>query len=254
MSVQQLRLLQGDCLDLLSEIPAGSVDMIAADLPYGTTQNRWDSVIPFEPMWAAFLWVCKPSAAIVLTASQPFTSALVMSRPDLFRYAWVWDKVNRFSGHLNAKHQPLRATEDVLLFSVERPSYSPQMIPGRPYTATSRGRKSDNFGKQRDGVTTVNDGLYYPRNLISIAADERGTVGRIHPTQKPVALFDYLIRTYTNPGDLVLDPTMGSGTTGLAALRLGRRFIGMEKDAGYFATAQARIAADTSLFSVSAAE
>lgn len=237
----ETQILLGDCLEVMPTLAAGSVDLICADLPYGTTQNKWDSVIPLDRLWAEFWRVVKPTAAIVLTASQPFTSALVMSQAAYFKYAWVWDKVNKFSGHLNAKHQPLRVTEDVCVFYRQPPTYNPQMVPGAPYTATSRGRKSDNFGRQRDAVTTVNAGLYYPRNLISIEGDERGTAGRIHPTQKPVALFEYLIRTYSNPDDVVLDCTMGSGTTGVACVSTGRSFIGIERDPDYFAIAQKRI-------------
>jgi site-specific DNA-methyltransferase (adenine-specific) len=231
----------GDCLDVMGEIPDRSVDMVLCDLPYGTTACKWDAVIPFEPLWAHYKRVTKPNAAIVLTASQPFTSALVTSQLSLFKYAWVWNKVNRVSGHLNSKKQPLRVTEDILVFYYSQPTYHPQMTEGKPYKAVSKGRKSENYGTQADGVITVNTGKYYPRNLVSIPADERDTVGRIHPTQKPVALMEYLIRTYTNPGDTVLDNTMGSGTTGVACVNTGRNFIGIERDPTYFAIAQRRI-------------
>jgi len=236
-------LMQGCCLERMKEIPDGSVDMVMADLPYGTTQNKWDSVIPLAPLWEQYRRVCKPNAAIVLTASQPFTSVLIMSNAGEFKYCWTWDKVNRVSGHLNAKKQPLRIVEDVAVFYSEQPSYNPQMTKGKPYIATSRGSKSSCYGAQVDGVTTVNDGNYYPRNLISIMADERGTVGRIHSTQKPVALMEYLVKTYTNEGQTVLDNTMGSGTTGVACKNLNRRFIGIERDEQYFQIAKARIEA-----------
>jgi site-specific DNA-methyltransferase (adenine-specific) len=229
----------GDCLERMAEIPDGSVDMVLCDLPYGTTQNKWDSVIPFEPLWAAYRRVCKPNAAIVLTASQPFTSALVMSNIDWFKYCWVWDKVNRPTGHLNAKKQPLRETEDIAVFYAGQPTYNPQMVDGDPYSATGS-KKSDCYGSQKT-TTTICTGKRYPRNVIKIAADERGTVGRIHPTQKPVALMEYLIRTYTNAGETVLDNTMGSGTTGVACARAGRRFVGIERDEAYFAIARQRI-------------
>lgn len=229
----------GDCLELMKEIPDASVDMVLCDLPYGTTQNVWDSVLPLEKLWAEYRRVCR--GAIVLTASQPFTSHLIMSQLDIFKYAWVWNKVNKFSGHLNAKKQPLRITEDIAVFYMRPPTYNPIMEQGKPYTATSTGAKSSNYGKQTDNVKTVNEGLYYPKNLISIKGDERGTVGRIHPTQKPVALFEYLIKTYTNPGDLVLDNCAGSGTTAVACKQTGRRYLCIEKDRDYWLKACERV-------------
>jgi len=232
-------LLLGDCLERMKEIPGGSVDMVMCDLPYGTTACKWDAIIPFEPLWAAYRRVCKPNAAIVLTASQPFTSALVMSNAPGFKYCWVWDKVNRPTGHLNAKKQPLRETEDVTVFYAGKPTYNPQMTDGEPYVATGS-KTSDCYGSQRK-TTTICTGKRYPRNVLKIPADERGTVGRIHPTQKPVALMEYLIRTYTNEWDVVLDNTMGSGTTGVGCIRSGRRFIGIERDPEYFKIATERI-------------
>jgi DNA modification methylase len=238
-----MRLILGDCLEAMRALPDGSVDAVIADPPYGTTACKWDAVIPFAPMWEQLRRVAKPNAAIVLFADEPFTSALVMSNVREFRYRVTWDKVNRPTGHLDAKRRPLRIVEDVCVFARAQPQYNPQMEPGIPYRATSRGRKSENYGQQRDGITTVNAGAYYPRNLVSISADERGTVGRIHPTQKPVALLAYLVRTYTNPGETVLDFCMGSGTTGVAALQEGRDFIGIEREAAYYEIAQRRIAA-----------
>jgi len=231
----------GDCLDLLPHMPDKFVNLITSDLPYGNTQNNWDCIIPLDKLWEHYWRVLKPNGAVVLTASQPFTTILISSCMKYFKYTWVWDKVNKFSGHLNSKKQPLRYTEDICVFYKEQPTYNPQMIQGKPYTATSKGRKSDSYGKQTDGVTTVNTGLYYPKNIISIPGDERGTVGRIHPTQKPVALFEYLIKTYTNEGDIVLDNAIGSGTTAVAAKNLNRRFIGIEKDIKYYDFAINRI-------------
>lgn len=235
---------EGDCLELMKDIPDGSVDMILCDLPYGTTACKWDTIIPFEPLWAHYKRIIKPNGAIVLTASQPFTSALVMSNPTWFKYAWVWDKVNRPTGHLNAKKQPMRITEDILVFSRGTVTYNPQMVDGEPYTAkhgaTDEGASSDNYGKQRVTIT-VCDGKRYPRNLLSIKADERGTVGRIHPTQKPVALFEYLIKTYSNEGDLVLDNCAGSGTTGVAAINTKRKYILIEKDPTYYEISKKRL-------------
>lgn len=232
-----------ECLEAMKRIPDGSVDMVMCDLPYGTTQNKWDSVIDLPSLWSAYRRVCKPSAAIVLTAAQPFTSVLVCSNLKDFKYTWTWDKVNKFGGHLNAKKQPLRVVEDVCVYYQDQPTYVPQMTKGKPYTATSKGAKTANYGSQKDGVVTVNDGNFYPKNLIAIPGDERGSVGRIHPTQKPVALMEYLIKTYTLPGDMVLDNCMGSGTTGVACMNLGRQFTGIEKDTehGYFGIAKKRI-------------
>lgn len=232
-------LIHGDCLELMRDIPPRSVDLILCDLPYGTTQNKWDCIIPLVPLWAQYKRLAK--GAIVLTAAQPFTSILVCSNLPMFKYGWTWDKVNRISGHLNAKKQPLRITEEVAVFYDSQPTYNPQMEKGEPYTAVSKGRKSECYGSQVDEVRTVNTGEYFPRNLISIKADQRGSEGRVHPTQKPVALMEYLIRTYTNEGDTVLDNCFGSGTTGIACLNTGRKFIGIEQDDGYFKTAVERV-------------
>ena len=229
-----LDLLHGDCLDLLPRLPAQSVDMILCDLPYGTTQNKWDSVIPFDRMWAEYWRVTKPGAAVVLTAAQPFTSALVMSQVANYSHCWVWRK-NNATGHLNARRQPMREHEDVLVFSKGPPPYHPQgLVPfGK---MTRRGNNGGNFGVS--GSENFQESTNYPRTVLGFATD-----GKLHPTQKPVALCDYLIRTYTQPGDVVLDNCMGSGSTGVAALAAGRGFIGMERDEGFFQTAAARILA-----------
>lgn len=240
MSDRPYRLFMGDCLDVMKRIPDGSVDMIAADLPYGTTACKWDTVIPFAPLWMHYKRIIKSSGAIVLTASQPFTSVLVMSNPKWFRYTWVWDKVNRITGFLDAKKRPLRRLEDVCIFYRESPTYNPQMVNGKPYDSSSGKSTTKNYGKfQR--VRTICNGQRYPQDLLQIKADNRGKEGRIHSTQKPIALFEYLIRTYTNAGETVLDNTMGSGTTIIAALNTGRKAIGIEKDAKIFETAFDRI-------------
>lgn len=227
-------------MEVMQYIPDKSVDLVLCDLPYGTTQNKWDSVLPLADLWSEYRRITKPSAAIVLTAAQPFTSAVVMSNIREFKYAWTWDKVNRPTGHLNAKKQPMRQTEDVLVFYQAQPTYNPQMVQGEPYRTTGS-KKSGNYGAQRATTTVCDDGMRYPRNLLAIPADERGAVGRVHPTQKPVALMEYLVKTYTNEGDTVLDNTMGSGTTGVAAANTGRKFIGIERDPEYFEIAQQRI-------------
>jgi len=233
----------GDCLDVMQGIPDGSVDMVMTDPPYGTTACKWDSVIPFEPMWAQLKRIVKPNGAIVLMASQPFTSALIMSNVGMFRYQWIWEK-NKATGHLNAKKRPLVSHEDVVVFSKAPTNYFPQGLVEKETPSISkgdRGRKGvgssgDCYGAAtKDAVQTHGN---YPRSVIQFPVDMKA---EFHPTQKPVALMEYLIRTYTNPGETVLDFTMGSGTTGVASANTERRFIGIEMDADYFAIAQARV-------------
>lgn len=221
----------GDCLELMKAIPDASVDLILCDLPYGTTQNKWDSVIPFDQLWAEYERIC--TGAFVLTASQPFTSALIMSRPNLFKYAWVWEK-SAATGHLNAKKMPMKLHEDILVFSKIAAKYRPQGL--MPFNKTvRRGSNGSNFGES--GKENFQQFTNYPRSILRIPSDARP----VHPTQKPVALMEYLIRTYTDEGDTVLDNCMGSGTTGVACMNTGRRFIGMEQLPEYFDIACARI-------------
>ena len=234
-----MRLEFGDCLDVMASIPDGSVDLILCDLPYGTTACKWDTVIPFEPLWAHYKRIAKRNAAIVLTASQPFTTALIASNYADFKYAWHWDKVNGVRNHLNAKRQPMRRVEDVCVFYKVQPTYNPQMREGRYVSRKTQPGQSEGFGK----VTAVDsgrqvDGLY-PVDLIAI--ESHNPNASFHPTQKPVALMEYLIRTYTQEGETVLDNCMGSGTTGVACVRTGRDFIGIEQDPHYFAIATSRI-------------
>lgn len=213
-------------------IPSGSVDMVMADLPYGTTQNKWDSVIPLEPLWKEYKRICK--GAIVLTAAQPFTSILVCSNLDDFKYSWIWQK-EAGTGLLNAKKQPLRDHECVLVFYQKQPVYNPQFTVGKPYTC-KKGGETENYNPSGI-VVTVNEGTRCPKTVQFFKRDK----SKIHPTQKPVALMEYLIRTYTNPGMTVLDNTMGSGTTGVACVNTGRDFIGIERDKAYFDIAEKRI-------------
>lgn len=230
----------GDCLDVMATLPDRSVDLILCDLPYGTTRNAWDSVIPFPDLWAAYRRIAR--GAVVLTAAQPFTSALVMSNPAWFKYDWTWRKVGPGTGFLNAKKQPLRNKEDVLVFYESQPVYNPQFTEGAAYSSASKNGKGsrtanyDSFGTTRDN----NPGRRCPVQVLDITMQRIGTV---HPTQKPVELMEYMIRTYTNPGMTVLDNCMGSGTTGVACFNTGRRFIGIERDAGYFTIAEQRLAA-----------
>lgn len=233
----KIDLQYGDCLELMKDIPDQSVDLILCDLPYGTTQNKWDSVLPFEELWRQYRRVTKPNAAIVLTASQPFTSALISSNPQDFRYSLVWDKVGT-TGFQTAKVMPLRRHEDICVFYRARPTYNPEMeIRGAP--RKKGGSKTDNgcYGDLRSTESFNN--TYYPTSIIQISnASKKGLT---HPTQKPVELMEYLIKTYTNEGDTVLDNCMGSGTTGVACVSTGRSFIGMEQEFKYFRTARQRI-------------
>jgi len=228
-----INLMQGDCLELMKGIPDGSVDMVLTDPPYGTTACKWDSVIPFEPMWEQLKRITKNNGAIVMTASQPFTSALVMSNVKMFKYCWVWEK-SKPTGFLNAKKQPLRQTEDVVVFYHKQPTYDPQGVlqTSKMVSRTNRG----NYGSC--SKTTLQEFTNYPRNILRF-----GSFDGLHPTQKPVALMEYLINTYTNEGETVLDFTMGSGTTGVAAKNLNRSFIGIELDKEYFRIAKQRIGA-----------
>lgn len=241
-NVMSIQLIQGDCLEKMQDIPDGSVDMVMADLPYGTTACKWDSVIPFEPLWLAYCRVCKKNAAIVLTASQPFTSALVMSNTAAFHQALVWSK-NKPSGHLNAKRRHLTGHEDIVVFCGGVPVYNPQKWQSIPANKATRTKATPVYGAQ---VSTIYEGGQtdrYPASVLSFpVVNNDGTgEGRFHPTQKPVALIEYLIRTYTNEGETVLDNTMGSGTTGVACVNTGRNFIGIEMDKTYFDIATKRI-------------
>lgn len=225
---------QGDCLDLMRNLPDASVDLILCDLPYGTTRNKWDSIIPLDALWSEYKRIAR--GAVVLTAQTPFDKVLGASNLPWLRHEWIWEKP-RATGHLNAKRAPMKAHENVLVFGRSAPTYNPQMTPGKRYHVGGGASKQDNYGDF--GTARENDGtLRYPRS-VQVFGAEAGH----HPTQKPVALMEYLVRTYSNPGDVVLDNCMGSGTTGVACVRAGREFIGMEMDAGYYETARARITA-----------
>jgi len=236
------KLMLGDCLERMKELPDGSVDMVMADLPYGTTACKWDSVIPFEALWVAYRRIGKPNAAIVLTASQPFTSALVMSNVKEFKHDWSWNK-GQPSGFPNAKKKPLRLHEDILVFSKGIITYNPQMSYGNAVRKRTRtGKTADVYG----GIVLPedkSDDSRYPVSIVKITKGWSPHNRPVHPTQKPVALMEYLIHTYTNEGEVVLDNTMGSGTTGVACVNTGRRFIGIERDSEYFTIAKARIEA-----------
>jgi site-specific DNA-methyltransferase (adenine-specific) len=244
-----MKLLHGDCLELLPTLADGSVDLVLTDPPYGTTACVWDAVIPFEPMWAALRRVIKPNRAVVMTASQPFTSALIMSNAAWFKYCWVWRK-SRPSGFAQARNMPLKDYEDVAVFSegvtvhasqsVRRMPYNPQGLVkfDKPKTYEKKSYSDSSFSKRPSHGAYQQEEGNFPRQVLDVASES----GTVHPTQKPVALMEYLIRTYTNPGETVLDFTMGSGTTGVACANTGRKFIGIERDPEYFAIAQKRIA------------
>ena len=224
-----------DCLEGMKRIPDKSIDMILADLPYGTTQNKWDSIIPLEPLWEQYHRVIKDNGAIILTSAQPFTSILTVSNLSLFRYDLAWDK-KQITGFLNAKKMPLRKHENILVFYKKPPTYNPQFTLENPYEV-ERNNHSENYGKQV-ASKTKSDGRRYPTSVLRIP---QVRVKGGHPTQKPVALFEYLIKTYSNEGDTVLDNVIGSGTTAVACINTNRKFIGFEMDETYYSMAKKRI-------------
>jgi site-specific DNA-methyltransferase (adenine-specific) len=246
------KVTQGDCLEVMREIPDKSVDMILCDLPYGTTACKWDTIIPFQPLWEQYERIIKDNGAIVLTASQPFTSALIMSNPKLFKYCWVWDKVFG-TDFLNAKNKPLKQHEDICIFSKgttangskNKMKYFPIKEKGDPYVKTRK--KDPRIGVWEAGNREafnldpiINNGERFPKSVITFSNADR--TNRMHPTQKPAPLFEYLIKTYTSEGDVVLDNCLGSGTTAVAAINTGRQFIGIERESEYVEIANKRIA------------
>jgi site-specific DNA-methyltransferase (adenine-specific) len=239
--------LQGECLKLMAKMPDCSVDMVLCDLPYGTTGCKWDSIIPFDALWREYWRVTKPNAAIVLTASQPFTSALVMSQPKAFKCEWIWRK-NVGSNFLTTKIMPMKEHESVLIFAKAQTTYNPikqprsangkKMVKNGVRSMRSGGDVYGGAMQQSHDLTHCDPDLRCPSSVQSFNV-ERG----LHPTQKPVSLFEYLIMTYTNAGDTVLDNCAGSGTTAVAARNCGRRWICIEQDQGYFEKAVARLGA-----------
>jgi site-specific DNA-methyltransferase (adenine-specific) len=245
-----MKLIHGDCLEVMKDIPNGSIDAIIADLPYGTTDCKWDSVLPFDKLWREYERIIKPNGAIVLTASQPFTSALVMSNPKLFKYQWVWVKTKK-TGFTNGKNRPLSQHEDVIVFSKANVAngskimmkYNPQGL--QPLGKVRKGDKNKSIGdangqkyyRPSQSKDYIQELTNYPTTILNVASE--GKI--VHPTQKPVELMEYLIRTYTDENDIVLDNTMGSGTTGLACLKTNRQFIGIEKEKQYYDVAVRRL-------------
>lgn len=227
-----------DALQLCNALPDASVDMILCDLPYGTTALRWDSVIPFAPMWAGFKRVIKPRGAIVLTASQPFTSALVMSNVDWFRYEWIIEKALP-TNFLDVSWRPLGKHEVALVFYKNTPTFNPQMMEGKPYSKSGLDKNGSYLNGAVLPIYKPNYGTRYPHTIIR--SNNANQAEKQHPTQKPVALFEYLIKTYTQAGDMVFDPCVGSGTTAVAAHKTGRNYICGDFTPEYVAIARKRL-------------
>ena len=230
-------LYNGDCLEVMKQIPDHSIDMILCDPPFGTTKNTWDSIIPLDRLWQQYKRIIKVGGAIVLFAQTPFDKILGASNIDMLKYEWIWVK-SQATGHLNAKKMPLKQHENILIFYSKLPIYNPQWTWDKPYKKT-RSTYSSNYGKQKDSVTTISDGRRYPKDVLYIGKKESNK--HLHPTQKPVELLEYLIKTYTNEGMTVLDNCMGSGSTGVACINTNRSFIGIELDEKYFNIARNRI-------------
>ena len=241
-NLENIQLWQGDCLELMRDIPDHSVDMICTDLPYGQTAcNKWDTVIPFEPLWAQYKRIIKANGAIILFGNGMFTAELMISNKSMWKYNLIWEKTQP-TGFLNAKKMPLRSHEDICVFYEKLPTYNPQKSTGHTRKVSTaqhkRGCKATtDYGQH--GLTTYDSTERYPRSVWKFAKDVQHSA--LHPTQKPLALIEELIKTYTNESDIVLDNCMGSGTTGVACRNLNRKFIGIELDEGYFKIAQQRI-------------
>lgn len=234
-------LFQGDCLEIMPWLPNACADMILCDLPYGTTQNKWDSIIAFDALWAQYKRVIKPKGAIVLFGSGMFTAMLMYSNQNMWKYNLIWEKTTP-TGFLNAKIMPLRCHEDICVFCSGKTTYNPQKTYGHKRKVSTSMHKrncvmTDNYGKHN--LSTYDSTERYPKSVLTFKTDKQKEA--FHPTQKPVALLEYLIRTYTNEGETVLDNTMGSGSTGVACMNTGRKFIGIEKDKSYFEIAKSRI-------------
>jgi DNA modification methylase len=225
------------CFELFTKLPRASIDLVLTDPPYGATIAKWDKRLPTNPLWGGIHRVMKPNAAVVLMAAQPYTSQLITANLEEFRYCWTWYKPNCNSGYLASANRPLSAVEELIVFYQKQPTYNPQMGMGKKYFASRRGF-SGTFKSNGKMFHTANDGGRFPRNVIVLP---HAVSNRINETQKPVELMEYMIKTYTNPGDKVLDFTMGSGTTGVACAKLGRKFVGCEIDHSQFVRARARI-------------
>ena len=235
--MNDIKLIHGDCLEEMKNIPDKSIDMILCDLPYGTTQNKWDSIIPLELLWEQYKRIIKDNGAIVLFAQTPFDKVLGASNLKMLKYEWIWEK-QQGTGFLNAKKMPLKKHENILVFYKKLPTYNPQMIGNeiRIIKRNKDGKTTDNYGKFTYDEQSTYVGRY-PTSILSFDRDKN----KLHPTQKPVALLEYLIKTYTNEEEIVLDNTMGSGSTGVSCVNTNRKFIGIELDEKYFEIAKNRI-------------
>jgi site-specific DNA-methyltransferase (adenine-specific) len=236
--MKNIQLYNDDCFNVFPSIEDGSVDMVLCDLPYGTTACSWDFVLPMDELWKQYNRICKENAAMVFTASQPFTSNLIYSNIKNFRYEWIWQKPQG-TNPLTANIMPLKNHENILVFYRKTPTYNPQMEIGKPYSSFSDENKKlgEVFGDRKSQHRDNPDGTRFPKSVLNFKQEREG----LHPTQKPVALMQYLIKTYSNEGDCILDNTMGSGTTGVAAMITNRKFIGVEKEEKYFLIAKERM-------------
>lgn len=239
---ERISLLYGDCLERMKELPDSSIDAIICDPPYGTTQNKWDSVIPLHDMWNAIWRVLKPNGVVALCASQPFTSTLVSSQLEFYKYEWVWVK-NLKTGNLNARRMPMGGHETIQVFYRKPCTYNPQKRKRtvEVKSGNKKNSKTSNYGVQREEYLDRQSDEINPDTALLNIKCVHNSSGKLHPTQKPVELMEYLIKTYTNPGEVVLDFSMGSGTTGVGCVNLDRDFIGIEKDEKYFNIARDRI-------------
>jgi site-specific DNA-methyltransferase (adenine-specific) len=237
----EIKLYNDDMFNILGKIEPQSIDLLLTDFPYGTLnkRNKWDVIIDYEKFWEHINIICKPNAAIISTAQQPFTSKLISTNYSMFRYCLVWEK-SKATGYLNSKKMPLKAHEDIVVFYKKLCTYNPQMVDGEPYDKGIGVRDTEAYGKQTTEVHVKSEsGKRFPRSVIYFRTAERE--GKLHPTQKPLALMEYLIKTYSNENDTILDPCMGSGTTGVSCIQTNRNFIGIEKDEKYFDIAEKRI-------------
>jgi site-specific DNA-methyltransferase (adenine-specific) len=246
MDLKTFELKLGDCLSLMKNIPDNSIDFICCDPPYGTTSIKWDEVLDFDKMWKEYGRIIKPKGVICLFGSQPFSAQLICSKLDWFRYELVWNK-NKCGSPGLAKYRPMKTHENILIFYKETGgTYNPQMEKGEPYSRTSKnpkgyvGRKNDHGYGMKPRKSFSNDGTRYPKSVLNISRDFSAQQ-QVHPTQKPVPLLEWLIKTYSNENEIVLDNCMGSGSTGVAAINTGRRFVGIESNLEYYEIAQKRI-------------